>query len=87
MRGAAKTEPEIHALLKKYLDGRSQGMGYFVDCLLANGPLRLEKSVALETVWTLTGAEVYNLLTVDRGWSADEYEFWLEETLTRLVLP
>lgn len=89
LRSAAKIEPEIGVLLKNYLEGRSQGMGYFVDCLLANGLLRknLAKATAIETLWTLTSAEVYTLLRVDRGWSAEEYEFWLGETLTRLLLP
>jgi AcrR family transcriptional regulator len=89
MRSAAKTEPEIHAMLKKYLDGKMEGMGYFVDCLLANGPLRsgLNRLTATETLWTLTSAEVYNLLIIDRGWSAKEYELWLSQTLTRLLLP
>jgi len=89
MRSAAKTELEINGLLQKYLDGKFQGMGYFVDCLLANGPLRndLSKLKAVETIWALTSAEVYNLFTVDRGWPAKEYEAWLSETLIRLLLP
>jgi AcrR family transcriptional regulator len=89
MRSAAKTEPEIGAMLKKYLGDKMEGMGYFVDCVLANGPLRsgLSKLTATETLWTLTSAEVYNLLTVDRGWSAEEYETWLSQTLIRLLLP
>lgn len=88
MHTAAKTEPEIEGLLGKYLDGRFQGMGYFIDCLLANGPLRnhLSKLSAVETVWTLTSAEIYSLLIRDRGWSEEEYEHWLFETLARLLL-
>lgn len=88
MHTAAKTESEIEGLLGKYLDGRFQGMGYFIDCLLANGPLRnhLSKLSAVETVWTLTSAEIYNLLVRDRGWSEEEYENWLSETLIRLLL-
>lgn len=89
MRSAAKTEPEIDELLKKYLNGRMQGMSYFADCLLANGPLanNMSKLTATETLWTLTSAEVYNLLMTDRGWSAEEYEHWLSQTLSRLLLP
>lgn len=86
MRGAAKTESEIAILLKQYLNGRIQGMNYFVDCVTAHGTLRLDKQTAVETLWTLTSAEVYNLLMVDRGWSAEEYEHWLGETLKRLLL-
>jgi len=89
LRVAAKTEADMEALLNKYLNGRFQGMGYFIDCLLANGPLRsrMDKLNATETIWALTSAEVYTLLVAERGWSADEYEIWLAETLTRLLLP
>lgn len=89
LRVAAKNEADMEALLNKYLNGRFQGMSYFVDCLLANGPLRsrMDKLNATETIWTLTSAEVYTLLVSERGWSADEYEIWLAETLTRLLLP
>lgn len=89
LRVAAKTEADMEALLNKYLHGRFQGMGYFIDCLLANGPLRsrMDKLSATETIWALTSAEVYTLLVSERDWSADEYEIWLSETLTRLLLP
>ena len=88
MHTAAKTEPEINTLLKKYLDDRFQGIGFFIDCLLANGPLRngLSKLSAVETIWALASAEIYNLLVGDRGWSGEEYELWLSDTLTRLLL-
>lgn len=87
MRNAAKSESEIDAMLRKYLNGRIQGMNYFFDCVAANGRLRMDKQTAIETLWTLTSAEVYNLLLVDRGWSAEQYEHWLAETLIRLLLP
>lgn len=89
MRGAAKTEPEIAKLLKGYLNGRLQGMGYFIDCLLANGPLnqKYDKQEAIETTWALTSAELYNLLTVDKGWTPEEYIQWLSKTLIRLLPP
>jgi len=89
MRGVVKAEPEIDVVLKKYLDGRLQGMGYFIDQLTANGPLRkgLDKQIAATTIWGLTSAEVYNLYINDRGWSAEEYQHWLADTLIRLLLP
>jgi len=89
MRSAAKTEPEIAGILKKYLNRRMEGMNFFIECVTANGSLRksMDKQMAVETIWALTSAEVYNLLRVDRGWSSDEYEYWLAETLIRLLLP
>lgn len=88
MRTAAKTEPGIKMLLKKYLDDRFHGMGFFVDCLLANGPLRsgMSKLSAQETLWALASAEIYNLLVGVRGWSGEEYAAWLSETLSSLLL-
>ncbi len=89
LRDAAKTEPDIKKLLNKYLDDRYQGMSFFIDCLQANGPLRsgLSKLTAVETIWTLASADVYNLLVQVRGWSGEDYEIWLSETLGRLLLP
>lgn len=89
MRAAARTEPEIKLLLEKYLNDRHQGMGFFIDCLLINGPLRdgVDKTSALETIWVLASAEVYNLLVGHRGWLGEEYETWLSESLERLLLP
>lgn len=89
LRDASKTESEIKKIYRKYLDDRYQGMGFFIDCLLANGPLRngLNRLSAVETIWAIASAEVYNLLITDRGWSEEEYEVWLAETLIRLLLP
>jgi AcrR family transcriptional regulator len=87
MRSASKTEPQMADMLKKYLYGRLQGMSYFFDCIRANGELQLDKQMAVDTLWTLTSAEVYNLLIADRKWSEEEYEHWLADTLSRLLLP
>lgn len=89
MRTAAKTEPEIAELLQEMLENRLAGMRVFIQSLVANGPLRegLTESEAAESVWALTSAEIYRLLTEDRQWPAEEYEHWLGDTLTRLLLP
>ncbi len=89
MRAAAKTEPDIAEYLQHILEERLRGMTQFVQWLATNGPLRegLSLSDAAETVWALSSAEVYRLLTVDRGWPGERYETWLAETLTLLLLP
>jgi AcrR family transcriptional regulator len=88
MRIAAKTEPEVAGLLQRLLTGRMEGMAHFIRHLAANGPLRpgLGQPEATETVWALTSAEVYRLLTVDRGWSPERYEEWLVKTLMAVLL-
>ncbi len=81
MGTAAKTEPDIADLLRHLLDERLQNMIRFVEWVAANGPLRGDLAIeaAGETVWMLTSAEVYHLLTVHRGWSSDRYEGWLTD--------
>lgn len=89
MNAAAKTEPDIAEMLQNILAARVQGMMAFVRALLQNGPLRddLTPEIAAETVWALTSAEVFTLLTVNRGWGKDQYLRWLTDALTRLLLP
>nr|MBA2738192.1 TetR/AcrR family transcriptional regulator [Nocardioidaceae bacterium] len=38
------------------------------------------------TIWATNSSELYVLLTVERGWSADRYERWLADTWCRLLL-
>ena len=87
MRTAARTEPEIAALLERTLAQRMRGMRHFVQLLVREGALRagLSSEVAAETVFTITSPEVFRLLTVDLRWPAARYEDWLSETLTRLL--
>jgi AcrR family transcriptional regulator len=89
MRIAAKTEPDIGTLLKQMLDERWQNMAIVIEHVVANGPLRegITPAQATDIVWTLMSAEVYLLLTVDRGWSKDQYTEWLADSLIRLLLP
>jgi AcrR family transcriptional regulator len=89
MRLAAKTEPEIAVLLKNILQERMSNMESFTESLAAHGPLRdgLAETQAAEMVWAITSPELFNLLRSDRGWSQERYVAWLEETLTRLLLP
>ena len=35
----------------------------------------------------MTSPELFQLLTVDRGWTTEKYTQWLADTLTMLLLP
>ena len=41
---------------------------------------------ARDTLWALTGRDLYRMLVIERGWSADEYEQWLARLLTQSIL-
>jgi len=89
MRVAAKTEPEIAEMLQNILNARVQGMRTFIRAFVKNGPLRdgLTPEEAAEMVWTLTSAEVFTLLNVNRGWPEEKHKQWLIDALTRFLLP
>ncbi len=57
-----------------------------VDRLATNGPLRLDPHDAAETYSALANPDVYQLLSRHHGWTPDQYEEWLAEALTRLLL-
>ncbi|MFC4017093.1 TetR/AcrR family transcriptional regulator [Micromonospora sp. GCM10011542] len=63
---------------------RLVGAGALVGHLAASGGLRVdvEPDRARDIVWTLISPEVYELLVGGRGWSPDEYEQWLAQSLT-----
>jgi AcrR family transcriptional regulator len=88
MRVAAKTEPDISEMLQHILENRVHGMREFITYLIANGPLQenITPDEAAETVWAISSAEVFSLLTIDRGWSSEQYEQWLAKMLTKLLL-
>jgi hypothetical protein len=42
---------------------------------------------ATDIIYTVMSPEVFRILTVERGWSEDEYEAWLARTLRTQLLP
>ena len=89
MRSAAEIEPEIADLLQRTTRERWGNMSVVIQHVAANGPLRdeLDTERAVATIWTLTSAQVFLLLTRDRGWSTEQYADWLNDSLIRLLLP
>jgi AcrR family transcriptional regulator len=68
---------------------RLAGASAVVRHLADTGGLRSDVSLerARDVVWTLISPEVYELLVIDRGWSADEYEGWLSRALADALAP
>lgn len=89
MRSAAKLEPEIAELVQQMLAERLQNMTRFAQSVSANSPLRhgLDETDAGEIIWAMTSPELFQLLTVDRGWTKERYARWLADALVRLLLP
>ena len=89
MRSAALVDPEIALLYQRLQEERLRNMREIVEWVAVNGPLRSALSVgdAADILWTFTSADVQRLLTIDRGWSPEQYAQWLADALTRLLLP
>ena len=85
--GAARSDPELAQLLTTLHADRVRNLGVLVDALAANGPLRLRRDDAVETVWALTSPELHQLLVRERGWTRQRYVGWLAASLDALLLP
>lgn len=84
--GASRSDPELAELLARLHADRLKNLRVLVDALAANGPLRLRKDEAAESVWALTSPELHQLLSRVRGWTRRRYCDWLTESLARLLL-
>jgi|SRR5579862_6385159 len=84
--GAARSEPELAALLGRLHGERLKNLRRFVEVLASNGPLRLRDDRAAETVWAVTSPELHQLLVRVGGWTRRRYTQWLSETLEALLL-
>jgi AcrR family transcriptional regulator len=85
--GAARSEPELAELLVRLHADRRANLRVLVDALAANGPLRISRDRAVESVWALTSPELHQLLVRIGGWSRRRYCAWLAESLASLLLP
>ncbi|MBZ0276469.1 MAG: TetR/AcrR family transcriptional regulator [Anaerolineae bacterium] len=89
MRTAAKTEPDIADMRDHMLGERKQGMAHFVRSVTAHTALRtgLSMEKATDIVFALSSGEMFTVLTVDLGWSDEQYQSWLAEALVNALLP
>lgn len=89
LRDAAATEPEAATVWDQISRRRAENMRRLVSDLGPAGTLRtgLSRSDAADTVWAITSAELYVMLTSEREWSQARYERWLSTSLVQLLLP
>lgn len=80
-------------LLAGYAERERGRYAAIVDSGLAerlkrSGRLRqnLTPSEAVAVIWAMSGADLYNRLVFERGWTADRYEEWLTDALTNTIL-
>jgi len=88
IESAATTDPEIAALWRKLRDQGLRGMTLAATGFRDQGALRpgLTIARAADILWLYLGPWSYRVLVTQRGWTLDEYEAWLADTLYTQVM-
>jgi TetR/AcrR family transcriptional regulator, regulator of cefoperazone and chloramphenicol sensitivity len=75
--------PEVAAREHDRECSRYEAQAVTVTYLIKSGQLNpaLTESEARDIQWTFTARDLYRLLVVERGWSADRYEQWLADAM------
>jgi AcrR family transcriptional regulator len=87
---AAGADPDAAALLDQLTRQRQEGQRRIARSLARGGALRpgLRERDAADIIHALLSPELYRLLVVDRGWTAQRYQRWLAGILVdQLVVP
>lgn len=89
LRGGAAADPEIASLWERRKAQRFAGQRELLRIVMKGSSLRrgLTTQAAADVLYAIGSPETYRLLVFDRGWSAERFERWYLETLTRLLLP
>src|SRR5215468_4519551 len=88
IESAATTDPEIAALWRKLRDQGVRGTTLAARGFQEQGALRpgLTLARAADILWLYVGPWSYRVLVTERGWTLDEYEAWLADTLYTQVM-
>jgi hypothetical protein len=86
---AAHVDPDAAQLLDQIRRQRRTGQSRIVAALSARGALDpgLEFSEAVDTTYVALSPDVHRILTVECGWTAEQYEQWLARSLRALLRP
>ena len=81
IRDAAVGDPEIAGVLRATRERQRADVAAGVGLILGRAPTDAER----DGVWALVSPEVFLLLVYETGWSVEDYERWLTETLARIL--
>jgi AcrR family transcriptional regulator len=86
---AAQVDQEASQLMDDIRRQRLAGQSRIVGALSALGALDpdLEFSDAVDMTYLSLSPDVHRILTVERGWTADQYERWLIRSLGLILRP
>jgi hypothetical protein len=88
LEAAAASEPDLRRLQQEQDAQRHAGLTRFARLLADRGALRagLTPERAADIIVTLGTLATYNSLVVTHGWTDDQYEDWLADSLQHALL-
>lgn len=88
LHGASAIDPIFKDLEKEMEERRYRRQEEGIRNLFEEGHLKdgLKLTEARDILWAFTGRDLYRMLVVERGWSSDDYEKWITESLIRELL-
>jgi AcrR family transcriptional regulator len=88
IRVAAETDPDAASLWQHINDERLAGMDRDARQLADEGHLRHDVTAddARDVFWTCTSPELFELLVIKRGWTAERYGEWVGEVFVSTLL-
>lgn len=87
LRTAAETEPDLAALYARLHRGRRENFERVIDALLRNGPLAVDREIAVTSMARITSPELFMLATRVEGSSTEAYTAWMLTALGAVLLP
>jgi len=86
-QAAAAADPDAAAELATALQGRRTFLTHFINSMTEQLRSGLSPARAITLLYTLTLPTIYQDLVKGEGWSPEEYEAWLAQTLQQQLLP
>jgi AcrR family transcriptional regulator len=89
LRDAAQSDDDLRQLWADISQRRAANMRLFAAELAASSGLRADLTIeqAADIIWSMNASEFYLLLVDQRGWSLDQFESFLSDAWTRILLP
>ena len=87
-RGAAVLAPEFKELEKEREMRRYNRQEVTIKAMVKEKSLAkgLRATKARDILWAFTGRDMYRMFVIEQGWTSDEYEKWLAQTLIQTLI-